>query len=248
MHAEVKKCKETHDIKGLRYIFVDCLDVDPTFEKYKEDYEYCKSIEGLFDAHQPLHGISMDENDWTVNYWEQLKLDLMKNFSRTRFEHMIAVAKVVYVDKVSRLLSERSISQEKQTARSNNIITNENIQTTSTKLNPTVTTNDRTSDVSVPITSKINMNIVVDDSKLISDAKSQQEKRLAEKRREIEAENQRIEKEQATQKARIEAARRESANRQNVTGGETESKKAVGIVLAVITVVVIVIITIMALY
>lgn len=244
MHAEVKKCAEAHDIKGLRYIFVDCLDVDPTFEKYKEDYEYCKSIEGLFDTHQPLHGTSMDGNDWTLNYWEQLKLDLMKNFSRTRFEHMIVVAKVVYADKISRLLRERSISQGKQTDGSNNIIDNENVQTTSAKLNPTVKANDRSSDVSAPNSQKLNRNIVMDDSRLISDAKSQQEKKLAEKRHELEAENQRIEEEQAAQKARIEAARRESANRQNVTDGETKIKKALGIVLAVIAVVVVVVVII----
>ena len=52
MLAEVKKCADRRDIKGLRYIFVDCLDVDPTFEKYKVDYEYCKKIPGMFDAHQ----------------------------------------------------------------------------------------------------------------------------------------------------------------------------------------------------
>ena len=44
MLTEVKKCIESNDIKGLHYIFVDSLDVDPTFEKYKSDYEYCKKI------------------------------------------------------------------------------------------------------------------------------------------------------------------------------------------------------------
>lgn len=33
MLAEVRKCADNHDIKGLRYIFVDALDVDPTFDK-----------------------------------------------------------------------------------------------------------------------------------------------------------------------------------------------------------------------
>ncbi len=27
MLAEVKRCAESHDIKGLRYIFVDCLEI-----------------------------------------------------------------------------------------------------------------------------------------------------------------------------------------------------------------------------
>ena len=54
MHDEVKKCVESKDIKGLRYIFVDCLDVDPTFEKYSEDYEYSKKVVGLFEEYKEL--------------------------------------------------------------------------------------------------------------------------------------------------------------------------------------------------
>ena len=107
MHEEVKKCVETHDIKRLRYIFVDCLDVDPTFEKYKEDYEICEGLSGLFDPYQELNEIKQDKNKWTMEYWEQLKVDLMKNFAKMRFEHMIEVAKVVYSEKVIRLQQER---------------------------------------------------------------------------------------------------------------------------------------------
>ena len=64
MLAEVKKCADRRDIKGLRYIFVDCLDVDPTFEKYKVDYEYCKKIPGMFDAHQELNELVENEKLW----------------------------------------------------------------------------------------------------------------------------------------------------------------------------------------
>ena len=48
MIAGVKKCIDAGDIKGLRYIFLDSLDVDPTFEKYKDDYAICRKIEGMF--------------------------------------------------------------------------------------------------------------------------------------------------------------------------------------------------------
>lgn len=54
MLPEVKRCADSNDIKGLRYIFVDCLDVDPTFEKYKEDYEYCKHIPGFFEDYTEI--------------------------------------------------------------------------------------------------------------------------------------------------------------------------------------------------
>lgn len=237
MLAEVKKCIETHDIKGLRYIFVDCLDVDPTFEKYKEDYEQCKSVEGLFDTHQPLTGISMDKNDWTMNYWEQLKLDLMKNFSVARFEHMIIVAKVVYADKIARLLSERNIVKENKTGIGNNVIANENNQMMFAHSNAAIKFSDKSTDTH---TSNNESPTLLSDEEL-------QKKRLAARRREIEAENQRIEAEQAAQDARIKAALSDSINKQNVAHGETGSKKALGIVLAIIAVVVILII-VMALH
>lgn len=229
MLAEVKKCAEAHDIKGLRYIFVDCLDVDPTFEKYRKDYEYCKSIEGLFEVHQPLNGISMDKNNWTINYWEQLKLDLMKNFSMTRFEHMIVVAKVVYADKIVRLLSERNISQEEKTGN-----------------RQAVKIVDKTSGVSVSHISKPEADMVMGTAKPLSDAE-RQEKRLAMKKLELEAENRRIEEKQAAQKARIEASSYELTNNKRDTGEKLESKKMLGIVLAVIAVVA-VIFTIMILH
>lgn len=107
MLAEVKKYADKKDMKGLRYIFVDCLDVDPTFEKYRADYEYCKGMEGFFESHSELHGIVIDQSKWNLQYWEQLKIDLIKNFSEKRFEHMIKVAKIVYASKIERLLSER---------------------------------------------------------------------------------------------------------------------------------------------
>lgn len=84
-----------------------CLDVDPTFEKYKEDYNYCKNLPGMFEAHINLSGMISDSGRWDASYWDQLKIDLMKNFSKERFEHMIQVAKVVYAGKIERLISER---------------------------------------------------------------------------------------------------------------------------------------------
>lgn len=107
MLSGVKECIEKQDIRGLRYIFVDSLDVDPTFEKYKADYDYCKNINGLFDPYQEMTPLWQDEHRWNRDYWNQLKKDLMKNYSLKRFEHMRKVAPVVYAEKVSRLLAER---------------------------------------------------------------------------------------------------------------------------------------------
>ena len=53
MHEQVKKYADEGNIKGLKYIFVDALDVDPTFEKYREDFHYCKGL-NLFEPNREL--------------------------------------------------------------------------------------------------------------------------------------------------------------------------------------------------
>lgn len=114
MNIEIKKCADQNDVKGLRYIFVDCLDVDPTFESYKEDYEYCKRIKGFFVDFEDITPLRTNSSDWNEDYWVKLKVDLLKNFSEKRFLHMIEVAKVVKADKIRRLQQERHLSKVEQ--------------------------------------------------------------------------------------------------------------------------------------
>ncbi len=114
IHDEVKKRVDNKDIRGLQYVFVDCLDVDPTFEKYEEDYAYCcKNAPEMFDEHEELKTpLTNDQGSWNDDYWNKLKIDLLKNFSKKRFEHMRKVAQVYYADKIKRLRKERRQSTE----------------------------------------------------------------------------------------------------------------------------------------
>lgn len=112
MNAEVKKCADANDIKGLRYIFVDCLDVDPTFDTYREDYEYCKRLSGFLEGYTELTPLRMEASEWNEDYWVKLKVDLLKNFAEIRFSHMIEVVKVLKADKIKRLHRERNLAQE----------------------------------------------------------------------------------------------------------------------------------------
>lgn len=114
MHEDVKRYADSNDIKGLRYIFVDCLDVDPTFEEYAEDFEYCKNKAGLFEPHRELAPMTENQKLWNDRYWVQLKTDLLKNFSRERFGHMRQVAQVVYADKIVRVTAERKRREEQE--------------------------------------------------------------------------------------------------------------------------------------
>ena len=108
MTPEIKKYANSGDLKALKYIFVDALDIDPTFAGYEEDYNYCKSIPGLLEHHVELTPFSDDEKAWTEAYWLSLKKDFMKNFSDERMSHMRNVAKVYWAEKYQRIMNERS--------------------------------------------------------------------------------------------------------------------------------------------
>lgn len=107
MDIEIKKFAESRDLKSLKYIFVDSLDVDPTFETYKDEYNYCKSIPGLLEQHIELTPFTGDESSWNEAYWTKLKMDLLKNFSDRRMTHMREVANVYLDEKAQRIRAER---------------------------------------------------------------------------------------------------------------------------------------------
>lgn len=108
MNTEIKKLADSGDIKSLKYIFVDSLDVDPTFARYEEEYNYCKSIPGLLEPHVELTPFRENKADWNEEYWTSLKMDLIKNFSDQRMSHMRRVAKVFLADKAQRIQEERA--------------------------------------------------------------------------------------------------------------------------------------------
>lgn len=217
MLAEIKKYADKRDMKGLRYIFVDCLDVDPTFEKYRADYEYCKSMDGFFESYNELHGIVSDQGKWNMQYWEQLKLDLMKNFSEKRFEHMIKVAKVVYAAKIERLLSERE-------SKSLDVINKSSQAETHRQLNESAKTR-KTVDTTKKMTK--------------TEIQEMQEKQLEAKKKALEIENQRIEAEQKAKMEEIEAKKKANRKGQVASSGVDSSKKGMGIVLVIVAVIVV---------
>ncbi len=101
MHDSVRTCIANGDIEGLKYIFKDALDVDPTFAKYRDDYNQVVKA-GLFEPHQVLSGSKESSSQWDMAYWKKLKKDLLKNFSRERVDHMQKVAQVIYADDISK--------------------------------------------------------------------------------------------------------------------------------------------------
>lgn len=211
MDQRIKQYADSGDLKSLKYIFVDSLDVDPTFEQYVEDYNYCKSIPGLLEQHIELMPFINDSARWTEEYWVKLKMDLVKNFSDQRMRHMREVAKVYLADKVQRIQKERHAASTYSS-----------------------TTSEHPEAPVQPISStpKIRPAFI---------SEEEQKRNIEEAKRQIEVENKRIAEEQKAKdrerKARAAALEKErplSASQQQTDG--VPSKKAVGIAIAVVAV------------
>lgn len=216
MNTEIKKYADSGDIKSLKYIFVDSLDVDPTFVRYKEEYNYCKSIPGLLESHVELTPFRANKTDWNEEYWTSLKMDLVKNFSDRRMSHMREVAQVFLADKVQRILAERATS---------NSVPNTPIA----KAEPVSASAQKTEYAAPKAAEPV--------GQAYSSKAAEQKRQLEEEKRKLEAENKAQaalrEREAAQRAARIEQQRREQEQTAVQAGGGF-SKKAIGIAVAAI--------------
>ena len=251
MHDEVKKRVDNKDIRGLQYVFADCLDVDPTFEKYKEDFEYCrKMLPEMFETHRELMPFSNNQANWTDDYWDNLKMDLLENFSVERFGHMQDVAKVVYAEKIGKLVQEREAAHKKLEQRQEELETSHRVlEQGNQRFEDKVQTNQENQNyhnVNTNVSNNThkdytNQNMQVQQQ--IKSQKQKQEEELEAERRALAQKNQRFEENKAREEQRKEQLRR-SENIQ-VSGG-TETKKVMGAVLVIVVFLIIVIIVVMA--
>ena len=224
MHTEVKKCVADNDIKGLRYIFADALDVDPTFEKYKEDYAYCKTINGFFEPFIECTRLSFDKNQWNRKYWNQLKMDILKNFSEKRYEHMIQVAQIVYAEKIQRLQKERSM-QKKNTLN---------------EVQSTVTNSQKNQRSMAYKNDSRKTKVREFEGKLLSEEAVNE---ILMKRKKNAEENKRVEERIAQQNVQH-IERKVNENYNSGQKGESESKKALGIAAVIVIVIILIIVMI----
>lgn len=217
MDIQIKKYADNKDLKALKYIFVDALDVDPTFVRYEEEYNYCKSIPGLLEAHIELTPFSFDKSQWNEDYWTNLKMDLIKNFSDRRMMHMREVAKVFLSEKINRILDERSSAS-------------------APTVGPVITPN------SVPVkTEPLSAQI----KKPSTISRAEQEKQLEEEKRKLAEENRKFEVARQADAKRIEQQRMQHQTSMPDTVTGDSSKKVIGIVLAALTVVAIILILVL---
>lgn len=211
MDTKIKEYADNRDIKSLKYIFVDSLDVDPTFVRYEEEYNYCKKIPNLLEQHIELTPFCYDENRWNEEYWTKLKMDLIRNFSDERMMHMREVAKVFLAEKIQRIIAERSLYEGLSKSKSASEIPFLDVGTT-----------------------------IVQTSKKPSVSRAEKERReLEEAKRKLEVENREILAEKQATEKRIEEKRMKRQEIQKKKSESNLSKKAVGIAIVALVVAVI---------
>ena len=92
---------------AVAYVFVDALDVDPTFYKYRNSFKYAKE-HGMFEPNKDLTPFYYDKEKWKdESYWVNLKRDFVENPSVERFNFIRKVVKVYLADKISKIQKER---------------------------------------------------------------------------------------------------------------------------------------------
>lgn len=205
----IKKYADQKDLQALKFIFVDALDVDPTFENYKDGYNYCKAC-GMLEPHQELTPFINDPSKWDKTYWRQLKGDILENLSEKRIDHMCKVAKVVHKDRIERILAERAeraAAAEKEKKSPPSVSTQKpNVENATSKQAPFMSSKE-------------------------------QEKWLEERRKQIAEDNQKQEQ-QAKQPEDHKSGRENTSYKPlNTERSHSNSKKAMGIALAAAAVV-----------
>lgn len=84
----------------VRIILKDSLIIDPTFAEFDEMFNYSKEkmdniLEDFDDGE-----LDYDKNHWSEDYMNEIKVELMGNFSRERIKHLKEICSYLYQDKV----------------------------------------------------------------------------------------------------------------------------------------------------
>ena len=215
MSKYIRNYADNGDFKELKHVFTDALDIDPTFEQYQEDYEYCQN-KGLLESHRELTPFISDPSRWTEDYWIKLKMDLVENFSEQRMEHMRKVAKVYLAEKIVRLERERA------STRSSHSEPKRIAQAKGPTLSPSES--KRTTQAKGP-----------------TQGRKEQDAQIAERQRKLEEETRAANKAERDQKERVRAAqeqyRKQSTQHTGKSGGSA-SKKVLGIVVVLAVIIV----------
>lgn len=99
-----------NDFLSLRRYFYNGFDLDPTFDTYQSDFEYCKE-RGFVESHKGLTPFVYDQSLWTKDYYDKIHGDLLRNLSSYRVKHLKRVARFVFKTKIEKIEARRRREQ-----------------------------------------------------------------------------------------------------------------------------------------
>lgn len=222
LRPNVKEYADSGNVRGLHYIFRDALDADPTFENWLDSYDYCEKVPGFFVEHTEL--TPFDSSRWKdETYWVQLKMDLMENFSKERYEYLRRMAQVYYAEKIKRIQLER-------------VQRSRNSQAVGTSATP-----GQDAVYPQPTAARENAAPAEQEARKQTpkkDLNAAENERIRQMREEIEEANRKAAEAKRKKERALEQARQELAqeNRANRNGGNG-SKKLLGVVLAAVVII-----------
>ncbi|MCI6639058.1 MAG: hypothetical protein MSH32_12305 [Lachnospiraceae bacterium] len=76
-----------NDVRLIRIMMKDSLLIDPTFREFNEMAECAKNVDGLYDEHDGKEFIT-DEDLWDEDYLDKIMVQLVRNFSHERIDHV----------------------------------------------------------------------------------------------------------------------------------------------------------------
>jgi len=89
------------DVRLVQIILKDSLIIDPTFREFNEMFEYSKSRMPDLLVEFDNGKLDYSEINWSKDYINELKVELMDNFSNKRIEHLKKICAYIYQDRTN---------------------------------------------------------------------------------------------------------------------------------------------------
>lgn len=95
------------NIKGIRIMMKNSLLVDPTFNEFKEMERLTSNLKGLYDLHDGCEFIT-DNKAWDDDYMDNQMVQVIRNFSHERLEHLKKVVRYLHPPRSNSQTSSKS--------------------------------------------------------------------------------------------------------------------------------------------
>lgn len=100
MSIDFKKDVLDGNLSIVRVILKDSLIIDPTFVEFNHMYRYAKdNMDNLLEEFDDKE-LDYDKENWTEDYMNGLKVELMGNFSDERLDHLKQIISFLYKDRI----------------------------------------------------------------------------------------------------------------------------------------------------